>query len=108
MSDATILDAKNEEHEAVETTGSVWVRATTLSVALSLAQHFAPIGDLTSSDIRMVQTDGTMTQAISAEITELDIIRQINRVFDDLLRNQVDLDIESKRVLYVNRWALYS
>lgn len=37
-----------------------------------------------------------------------DLVQELTRIYHDLLDNRVELDRESKRVLYENLWNLYS
>src|SRR4051794_23262131 len=104
----TVLESKIQELDANATAaGSSSLIATALTVALLVAQYsHLPIS---IEDSRMHPgTSGTISQAISLEIGEIDLFRQINRVYDDLLRNQQDLDSDSKRALYANLWDLYT
>lgn len=52
-------------------------------------------------------TTGTVLEPESLNASTLDLFVQINRVYDDLLNNQVELDSESKQALYENLWDLY-
>ena len=40
--------------------------------------------------------------------TFFNVFSQINRIYDDLLQNQVVLDPEAKRALYTDLWDLYA
>jgi len=73
-----------------------------------LAQHSGPLREVDVSGIRLVRTGGTVSQPISLQISELDIFNEINRLYDDLLRNQIELDPDSKHALYANLWDLYT
>ena len=42
------------------------------------------------------------------EASEQDIARELHRIFDSLANSQVELDAESKEVLYANLWDLYT
>jgi hypothetical protein len=104
----TISHEKKQEFEALGTQGSTLIRTTALSVALALAQYSSPIVSVDHTRIEVRRTEGTISQPLSFQLDELDLFNQINRVYDDLLRNQVDLDSESKRALYANLWNLYT
>ncbi len=104
----TIAEDKIRELEAYATAG-VTVGATTaaVSLALLLAQYsFLPV-DFRDNRIQWPATPGTVC-ILSLEITDIDVFNQVNRVYDELLKNQVDLDTESKRALYQNLWNLYT
>lgn len=104
----TISDAKKRELEVRGTTGSLLIATTALSVALLLEQYSASGLIQENKSIRLPGTDVTATRPYSLEITELDVFKQINRIYDQLLKNQVELDSDSKRALYSNLWDLYS
>lgn len=36
------------------------------------------------------------------------LIIQINRVYEELLKNQIELDPDAKKALYSNLWDLYT
>ena len=102
------MESKARELEARGTAGSTLVRTAALSLALLIAQHSLPQRDVDSSGIRLTGTEGTVLQPMALQINELDVFSQVNRVYDDLLRNQVELDAESKHALYANLWDLYT
>jgi hypothetical protein len=106
----TISDTKRRELDVRGTTGSALLAGTTLGVALVLAQYAAIplISEKPAGTIRLAGTDGTVTKSLSLEINELDILKQIYRIHDNLLESQVELDYDSKHVLYSNLWNLYS
>ena len=104
----TIPEARNQELEARGTAGSVLVGATALGLALSLAQYDTPLGELNRNDVSITRTEGTLSRPLSVQIDEMEVFKQISRVYDELLRNQVELGSESKRVLYTNLWDLYT
>ena len=105
----TISDTKRQELEARGTTGSSLLATTALVAAFTLAQYTeSPIYENPPSLIRLSGTEGTVTKSHSLEISEIDILKQINRIHDNLLKNQVELDYDSKHALYSNLWDLYS
>jgi hypothetical protein len=104
----TISESKTRELEARGTTGSTIARTAALGLALIIAQHSLPHRDVTPGAIKLTGTEGTISQPMALQINELDVFSQINRVYDDLLRNQVELDSDSKRALYTNLWDLYT
>jgi hypothetical protein len=104
----TVAEEKNEELDANATAGGSTFIAATLSLAMLLAQYsFSPVA-LSSSNITISGTSGTVSQAVSLQISELDLFKQINRIYDDLLKNQQELDADAKRALYGNMWDLYT
>ena len=104
----TISDSKRRELEASETPGSVLARTSVLTLALLSAQYAYPTPDLITSEISTAKTEGTIAQSLFHEITELEVFKQINRIYDELLSHQIELDSEAKRVLYANLWNLYT
>jgi hypothetical protein len=103
ISDSTYLG-----FEARGTTGSTIMKSAALTLAIVLAQY--PISRLDSgeSSIRLAGTEETLARPLMLQTTEMDLLLEMNRVYNDLLGNQVDLDIDSKRVLYSNLWDLYT
>jgi|GEM_PF-3720766 len=104
----TISELQNQQLEARGTTGSAFVKTAALSLALILSQQSVPHREDDSAVVRQTLTHGTLSHPLSLQITELDVFAQMNRVYDDLLRNQVELDSESQRALYSNLWDLYT
>ena len=104
----TISESKTRELEARGTAGSTLVRTAALSLALLIAQHSLPQREVDSSEIKLTGTEGTVLQTMTLQLNELDVFSQVNRVYDDLLKNQVELDSDSKRALYANLWDLYT
>ena len=103
-----IAEKKAQELEAYGTSGSIRVATTALSLVLLLAQYsFSPVS-VDDNKIRSAGTEGTGTRALSLEITIMDLFGQMNRIYDDLLKNQTELDNESKSALYANLWDLYT
>lgn len=103
----TISDTKRQEFAARGTGGSTLFAATALSAALIILQHSAAPIDPDRRSIRRWGTEGTASEPLSLRISEMEIFKQINRVYDDLLRSQMELDAESKRAVYSNLWDLY-
>jgi hypothetical protein len=103
ISDSTYLGL-----EARGTTGSTLAKSAILSLVLVLAQY--PISRLDSgeSNVRLADTVETLSEPFFSQATEMDLLLEMNRVYDDLLRNQIELDIDSKRTLYSNLWDLYT
>jgi hypothetical protein len=104
----TVLESRKQELDANATAAGSSLIATTLTVALLIAQYsHLPILIEDSGTVQR-GTSGTISRAISLEIRDIDLFRQINRIYDDLLNNQHDLDLDSKRALYTNLWDLYT
>ena len=104
----TISELQNRQLEARGTSGSTFVKTAALSLALILSQQSFPQREDYVGGVRQSNTEGTLSQPLSLQITELDVFAQMNRVYDDLLRNQVELDTESRQALYANLWDLYA
>lgn len=107
----TISEQKRRELEGRGTAGSSLVTVTALSLALTLGQYSVqavPIVEPEDGHVRLAGTGGTASQPLSLEFTELDVFKQINRVYDDLLRSQVELDADARSALYANLWDLYA
>jgi hypothetical protein len=105
----TVLEQKTRELEAQGTVGYLIVTTTALGLAVALAQHsYSPAVLSEQQNITLIAAEGTRSEALASEINELDLFQQINRVYDDLLKNQVELDADSKRALYTQLWDLYT
>ena len=106
----TISDNERLKLDVRGTNGSLFLTTTCLAVALTLAQYNAShIGEKLpgSSNIRLAGTEGTVAKSNSLEINEIDIFKQLYRIHDNLIENQVELDYDSKHALYSNLWNLY-
>jgi hypothetical protein len=101
----TISESKLSEIEVGNTSGSV-LTTTALSLMLLMANY----GPIQKPDewIILSKTEGTVSEPLSLQISAGDVFSQLNRVYGDLLRDQVELDLESKKVLYANLWDLYT
>lgn len=107
----TVLESVEQELDANATTAGFSLLATTmttLAVAFLIAQYSHLPVPIEDSGTLYRGTSGTVSEAISLEIHDIDLFRQLNRIYDDLLRNQQDLDPDSKRALYANLWDLYT
>jgi hypothetical protein len=103
-----LSEHRKAELEAYSTAGSGVGKTIALSLLLLLSQPITwPIA-ITGRRFASGGTIGTAAEVFSLRITEADLFFQINRIYDDLLNNQVDLDPEAKRALYSNLWELYS
>jgi hypothetical protein len=94
--------------EARGTAGSTIIQSAILTLAIALAQHPVSRLDSGESTIRLVGTEESLTQSFLLQPTEMEWLLEMNRIYDDLLKNQVELDIEAKQALYSNLWDLYS
>jgi len=103
ISDSTYLGL-----EARGTAGSTIVKSAILSLALVLAQHPVPSFESGESSVRLAGTEETLAKSFTLQATEMEMLLEMNRIYDDLLSNQVDLDLAAKRALYSNLWDLYA
>jgi hypothetical protein len=104
----TIVEDKTRELDAAGTAGSRVIAGTAVTLAILLAQYsFSPVA-LNERVITSLGTQGTLAQTQSLQITAVHLFNQINRVYDDILKNQTELDRDAKHALYVNLWDLYT
>jgi hypothetical protein len=104
----TITDARIAKLEAEGTSGSHFLTTTAVLLAIQCAPFaVVTLGDEIGGVIHR-RTLGSLTQPQSLQITEMDVIRQINRVYETLLREQVDLDAGARRAIYENLSDLYT
>ena len=103
-----ILDSTYCALEARGTTGSTIVKSALLGLVIALAQYPAPRVDSGESRVRLGGTEETFTVPFILQVTEMDLLVEMSRVHNAILENQVELDIDSKRVLYSNLWDLYT
>jgi hypothetical protein len=104
----TITEDKIEELDAHGTAGVTAVTITALGLILLFAQYSVVPIDLQDKRIYLPGTQGTISRPLSLEISEIDLFNQVNRIYDELLKNQIELDTDSKRALYGNLWNLYT
>lgn len=98
------LDAYATQLEAFGTGGSRFFTAAAISLIILCAQQApSPRQEAVSHD----QTVGSATEPQSLQIEDIDVARQISRVYESLLRHQVDLDGDIKAALYENLADLY-
>ena len=93
--------------DATSSSGSTVLATTALSLALLTLQYSVPTQDQENFITRSA-TPSTNAQPLSQGINSIDVFREINRIYDELLHNQVALDPDSHRALYANLWDLYS
>jgi hypothetical protein len=94
---------------AVRGTGATVVTTTTvLGLVLLFAQYSVVPFDVQEKRFYLPGTQGTISRPQSLEISEVDLFNQVNRIYDELLKNQIELDTDSKRALYGNLWNLYT
>jgi hypothetical protein len=96
------------ELEARSSSGSSLRAATALGFLLAVSQPATLPVLVLDRRVVLRETDGTAAEPMSLRITEADLFAQINRVYDDLLRKQVDLDFDARKILYRRLWNLYS
>jgi hypothetical protein len=96
------------EFEARGTSGSALAKTTALSVLLLFSQPGPALAAVTERRFWRTGTIGTGAEILSLMITEADLFGQISRVYDELLRDQLELDLDVRRVLYGELWSLYS
>lgn len=102
------IEEKNERLDVHGTAGSTLFPITALSLTLLLAQYsFSPV-EVNDRRVELRGTEATLSRALLSQIDSMDLFRQINRVYDDLQKNLVELDADSKRALYENLWNLYT
>lgn len=103
-----ISDHRQAELEARSSFGSSLGVATALGVLLAFSQPATPPSLIAERRIILGGMSGTAGEVLSLVITETDLFTQIDRVYDDLLKGQVDLDFDAKQILYGRLWDLYS
>ena len=104
----TATEDKIRELDSNGTAGVTAVTITALGIALLSAQYSVMPIDLRDKHIYLPGTQGTISRTLSLEISEIDLFHQVNRIYDELLKNQIELDTDSKRALYGNLWNLYT
>jgi len=105
---ASILDNRIRTFEAQGSTGSSLVPATALGAWSIIARYSTPSVSGPGNYYQPNRTSGRINLQIIREACEQDIAREFHRIFDSLANSQVELDTESKEVLYANLWDLYT
>lgn len=97
------------ELDATSTSASTLARTTALAMLFLVSQPSAA-ALIVTADRRFagLRTIGSGAEILSLRITDADMFNQINRVYDELLTHQVDLDMDVKRTIYGQLWDLYS
>lgn len=104
----TIADQQISRLDRSRTSGArTIVASTALAVALLCAQY-ASDGAVANHDISLSGTAETNSQLQSLTIGEIDVAKQISRVYEELLRNQKEIDAETRAALYANLADLYA
>ncbi len=104
----TITDQQISKLDGSRTSGSrTIVVSTALAVALMYAQYAADCTEA-NVDIFLSGTAETGSLLQSLTIGELDVAKQISRVYDELLRSQKEIDLETRAALYTNLSDLYA
>jgi hypothetical protein len=104
----SIVDNRIRTFEAQGSTGSSLVPATALGAWLMIAAYSTPSAPGPGNYYQPNRTSGSINLQIIGAAYEQDIAREFHRIFDSLANSQVELDAESKEVLYVNLWDLYT
>jgi len=100
---------REAELEARGTIGATVRKATTALGLLFLVSQPSPsLAALPERRFLGTRTLGTGAEILCLKISEADLFFQINRIYDELHRGQVDLDADSRQTLYENLWSLYS
>jgi len=101
------LFTRTEIATEARSSGSDLITAAALGFFVVVSQHHMAPGaprDL-PENINAPYTQGTAVTRSS--VVAADVMRQMHRVYDELLASQVDLDDGAKRILHENRWDLY-
>jgi hypothetical protein len=95
------------EFEAKETAGATVLPSAAFGLILLLGQYYSlPMEPL--ENWTFANTAGTAWEPHTLEVSESDVFSQVHRVYEHLLREQVELDPVSKKALYANLWDLYT
>jgi hypothetical protein len=89
-------------------------RPTALALLIAAAQatgfHADPPSGFSSIQVDFGHLSGTNMEfpsVPSRRTAERELFAVINDIYDRLLKNSHDLDLDSHRILYENRWVLY-
>src|SRR5205823_6379785 len=95
--------------EATDTPGSSLATMTALAMLLIGLNHTGPV-IATMPDRRYLaaHTLGSEAEIRCLRVTEVDLFSQLNRVYDHLHKEQVDLDADIRRIVYGSLWDLYT
>lgn len=101
------LFTKTELEAEAQSSGSRLFTAAALGFCIVVSQHHAVTVDPKDlpENINAPYTQGSATARTG--IVAADVMRQMHRVYDELLASQVELDGGAKRILHENRWDLY-
>lgn len=108
---STYLESLRVQQESTATSGSAVVPATALGILLAVACHSSSA--LFTDQQRPIQigrTLGTLTQPASRQITEVnenDLVRELARVYDQLVAGQIEMDENIRSAIYSDLWELY-
>ncbi len=95
--------------EPTGTPGSTLAKTTALAMLLlGLSQMGPAIAALPDRRYLGARTVGSGVEIRCLRVTEADLFSQLNRVYDHLLKEQVDLDVDVRRIVYGSLWDLYS
>ena len=103
----TVTDKISEEMVAHSTSGSSYAGSTALSLILLCTQMASSPLIQETPQYTHSGTSGSVIQPESLNVDAVDVFFALNRIYDELLTNQVDLDSTSKQAIYDNLWDLY-
>lgn len=106
----THFDSLKIQNESTATGGSVLVPATALGILLAVACHSSTAVFTEQRPIQIGRTVGTLTHPESRQriaISEKDLVKQLARVYDQLLAGQVEMDESVRSAIYPDLWGLY-
>jgi len=95
--------------EPTKTPSSTFAKTTALAVLLlGLSQMGPAIAALLDRRYLAARTIGSEVEIRCLKVTQADLFSQINRIYEHLLNEQVDLDVDVRRIVYGSLWDLYS
>ena len=85
-----------------------WQMSAVAALTLSL-QAGADLGTSTElpSGVRVGEVSGTYAVARYGAVSPADLFRLVDAIYDHLLQNPAELDVEASQVLYSQLWDLY-
>jgi hypothetical protein len=107
---STYFESLRARQESAATSGSVVVPATALGILLAVACHSSSPILSVQRPIQVGRTLGTLTQPASRQIAdanENDLVRELARVYDELVVDQAEMDEAVRIAIYSDLWGLY-
>lgn len=108
---STYLESLRVRQESAATSGSAVVPATALGILLAVACHSSsPILSVQRTIHQVGRTLGTLTQPASrqiAEVNENDLVRELSRVYAELVVDQAEMNEAVRSAIYSDLWGLY-